>query len=141
MCIGNDFKKGYVKILSRALLLAGVGMMIVGLKEDINLICTAGFFFFFMLPFVNNCLDYLVRINVLEEYQGRAWSIISFVSQAGYVIAYAISGLLADKYSLITGYSIGRSSGAIISIAGIMLLLTGIMIYFIKPIKELEKIN
>ena len=134
----KGIKKGYVKILSRALILAGFGMMIVGLKEDIYLICIAGFFFFFMLPFVNNCLDYLVRINVLEEYQGRAWSIISFVSQVGYVIAYAISGILADKFSLITGNSIGRSSGAIISIAGIMLLLTGIMIYFIKPIKELE---
>ena len=36
------------------------------------------------------------------------------------------------------GSSIGRSSGAIISIAGILLLITGIIIYFIKPIKELE---
>lgn len=135
----KGIKKGYVKILSRALLLAGFGMMIVGIKENIYLICFAGFFFFFMLPFVNNCLDYLVRTNVLEEYQGRAWSIISFVSQTGYVIAYAISGILADKVSIITGSSIGRSSGTIISISGIMLLLTGIIIYFIKPIKELEK--
>lgn len=136
----KGMKKGYVKTLSRALLLAGLGMMIVGIKDNIYLICIAGFFFFFMLPFVNNCLDYLVRINVLEEYQGRAWSIISFVSQTGYVIAYAISGIIADKVSLITGSSIGRSSGTIISISGIMLLLTGIIIYFIKPIKELEKI-
>ena len=114
-------------------------MMIVGLKENIYLICVSGFFFFFMLPFVNNCLDYLVRINVLEEYQGRVWSIVSVVSQIGYVVAYAISGILADKTSLIMGSSIGRSSGAIISIAGIFLLITGIIIYFIKPIKELEK--
>lgn len=135
----KGINKGYVKILSRALLLAGFGMMLVGIKEDIYFICIAGFFFFFMLPFVNNCLDYLVRINVLEEYQGRAWSIISFVSQTGYVIAYAVSGILADKVSLITGNSIGRSSGTIISISGMMLLLTGIMIYFIRPIKELEK--
>lgn len=137
----KGIKKGYVKILSRSLLLAGVGMMIVGIKENIYLICIAGFFFFFMLPFVNNCLDYLVRINVLEEYQGRAWSIISFVSQTGYVIAYAISGILADKTSLITGSSIGRSSGIIISISGLMLLITGIVIYFIKPIKNLENIQ
>ena len=88
---------------------------------------------------MKSVLDYLVRTNVLEEYQGRAWSIISFVSQIGYVIAYAISGILADKVSIITGSSIGRSSGTIISISGIMLLLTGIIIYFIKPIKELEK--
>ena len=134
----KGIKRGYVKILSRSLLLAGFGMIIVGLKENIYLICVSGFFFFFMLPFVNNCLDYLVRINVLEEYQGRVWSIISVVSQIGYVVAYAISGILADKTSLIMESSIGRSSGAIISIAGMLLLITGIIIYFIKPIKELE---
>ena len=135
----KGIKKGYVKILSRSLLLAGLGMMIVGLKENIYLICVAGFFFFFMLPFVNNCLDYLVRINVLEEYQGRAWSIISFVSQTGYVVAYAISGILADKTSVIMGSSIGRGSGIIISISGVLLLITGVIIYFIKPIRKLEK--
>ena len=135
----KGIKKGYVKILSQTLLLAGLGMMMVGLKENIYLICVAGFFFFFMLPFVNNCLDYLVRINVVEQYQGRAWSIISFVTQVGYVIAYAISGKIADKVSLVTGSSIGRSSGIIISISGIMLLITGVVVFFIKPIKELEK--
>lgn len=135
----KGIKKGYVKILSQTLLLAGLGMMMVGLKENIYLICVAGFFFFFMLPFVNNCLDYLVRINVVEQYQGRAWSIISFVTQVGYVIAYAISGRIADKVSLVTGSSIGRSSGIIISISGIMLLITGVVVFFIKPIKELEK--
>ena len=135
----KGIKKGYVKILSQTLLLAGFGIVMVGLKENIYLICVAGFFFFFMLPFVNNCLDYLVRINIVEQYQGRAWSIISFVTQVGYVIAYAISGMIADKVSLVTGSSIGRSSGAIISISGIMLLITGIIVFFIKPIKELEK--
>lgn len=134
----KGIKKGYVKILSCSFLLAGLSMAFVGLWENIYLICIAGFIFFFMLPFVNNCLDYLVRINILEEYQGRAWSIISFVSQTGYVIAYALSGVFADKLSLITGSSIGRSSGMVISISGILLLLTGITIYFIKPIRKLE---
>ena len=135
----KGIRRGYVKVLALSLLLAGLGMAIVGLKDNIYLICGAGFFFFFMLPFVNNCSDYLVRTNVLEEYQGRVWSIMSFVSQAGYVLAYAVSGIIADKLAVLTGISVGRCSGIIISISGALLLLTGILICFIQPIKKLEK--
>lgn len=31
------------------------------------MICASGFAFFAMLPFANNCLDYLVRTNIAEE--------------------------------------------------------------------------
>ena len=49
-----------------------------------------------MLPFANTVIDYLVRMNIDNELQGRVWGLISILSQLGYVIAYAIAGPLAD---------------------------------------------
>lgn len=57
----RGIRQGYVKKLSLSLLLAGVCMVGFGLRENIYLICLFGFAFFAMLPFANNCLDYLVR--------------------------------------------------------------------------------
>lgn len=91
----RGIKKGYVKVLSLSLTVAGVAMVLFGVKENIYLICGAGFLFFAMLPFANNCLDYLVRTNIEDKYQGRAWGLIGFLSQLGYVAAYGLSGILA----------------------------------------------
>ena len=49
-----------------------------------------------MLPLANTVIDYLVRMNIDNELQGRVWGLISILSQLGYVIAYAIAGSLAD---------------------------------------------
>ena len=52
----KGIKKGYLKILSGSLAIAGIAMILFGLKENIYLICVAGFLFFAMLPFANNPL-------------------------------------------------------------------------------------
>ena len=93
-------KKGYVKILSASLFFAGIGMAGFGIWENIFIICIFGFIFFAMLPFANSCLDYLVRTNIADELQGRAWGFIGFISQIGYVVAYALSGAAADWFSV-----------------------------------------
>lgn len=93
-------KKGYVKILSVSLFFAGIGMAGFGIWENIFIICIFGFIFFAMLPFANSCLDYLVRTNIADELQGRAWGFIGFISQIGYVVAYALSGAAADWFSV-----------------------------------------
>ncbi len=71
-----------------------------GIWENIFIICIFGFIFFAMLPFANSCLDYLVRTNIADELQGRAWGFIGFISQIGYVVAYALSGAAADWFSV-----------------------------------------
>lgn len=53
---------------------SGIGMSGFGLCENIYVICIFGFIFFAMLPFANSCPDYLVRTNIADELQGRAWS-------------------------------------------------------------------
>ena len=69
----KGIKKGYVRVLSAALALSGVFMIGFSLTELIVPICAFGFLFFAALPFANNCLDCLVRMNIPENVQGRAW--------------------------------------------------------------------
>ena len=131
-------KKRYVKVLSFALVISGISMIGMGILENIVIICIFGMFFFLALPFANNCLDYLVRTNIPDEFQGRSWGLIGFISQLGYVLAYSISGIMADSLGIITNQGVGRGSAYIIQIAGICLIITALSISAIKKVKKLE---
>lgn len=134
----RGLKSAYVKILSLSLCTAGLFMIGFGLFENIITICIFGFLFFMTLPFANNSLDYLIRTNIPDDVQGRVWGLIGFVSQLGYVVAYALSGLAADTLGRITGRGVGRGAAFVILIAGLLLALTSIAIMFIKNVRILE---
>ena len=136
-----SLKKGYVKILSLSLAGAGFFMAVFGLKESIPLMCASGFFFFAMLPFANTALDYLLRTNIDNTCQGRAWGLIGVLSQVGYVAAYALAGVLADAAARIMGVSVGRGAAQLITASGILLAATAFLLYHIKAIRSLEKIT
>lgn len=130
--------KGYVKTLSLSLVIAGLAMVGFGLRENLILICGSGFGFFAMLPFANNCLDYLVRTNIAERLQGRAWGLIGFLSQIGYVVAYSLSGLLADGMGSWLHIGVGRGAATVIMVSGVLLSVIALGIYPIKAVRELE---
>lgn len=147
-------KRSYTKLLSYALFLAGIFMAVFGLRENIVLICISGFLFFTMLPIANTSLDFLLRTNIGNDLQGRAWGLIGVISQLGYVAAYALSGPLADyvfkplllkkgilanSVGRITGTGSGRGAGLLISIAGMLLCVTSLTLRHIKSVKMLEK--
>lgn len=134
----KGIKKGYLKILSVSLTIAGIAMIIFGLKENIYLICVAGFLFFAMLPFANNCLDFLIRTNIADELQGRAWGFIGFLSQIGYVVAYGLAGVLADGIGEQFQLGVGRGAAAVIMVSGVLLGIMALAIYPIKSVRELE---
>ena len=134
----KGIKKGYLKILSVSLTIAGIAMIIFGLKENIYLICAAGFLFFAMLPFANNCLDFLIRTNIADELQGRAWGFIGFLSQIGYVVAYGLAGVLADGIGEQFQLGVGRGAAAVIMVSGVLLGIMALAIYPIKSVRELE---
>ena len=136
-----SLRKGYVKILSLSLAGAGFFMAVFGLKESIPLMCASGFFFFAMLPFANTALDYLLRTNIDNTCQGRAWGLIGVLSQVGYVAAYALAGVLADATARIMGVSVGRGAAQLITASGILLAATAFLLYHIKAIRSLEKIT
>lgn len=131
-------KKGYVKLLSLSLFLAGIAMVGFGLKENIYLIGATGFCFFAMLPFANNCLDYLVRTNITADMQGRAWGLIGFLSQVGYVVAYGTAGLMADGIAKWMHTGVGRGAAAVIILSGILLAAAAIILNRIKSVRALE---
>lgn len=137
----RGIKKGYVKILSISLALAGVFILGFGVFESIVFITLSGFAFFLMLPFANNCLDYLVRTNTSVELQGRVWGIVGFLSQIGYVIAYGCSGILADWIAGMGGISVGRGAGIVMAFAGVALVIVSVSLLFMKEVKFLEKKN
>lgn len=134
----KGIRSGYVKKLSLSLLIAGGAMVFFGLRENLLLIGISGFCFFAMLPICNTSLDYLVRTNIAENMQGRAWGLIGFLSQIGYVVAYGTAGLLADGLADAFGLSVGRGAGMVILASGILLGITAILLYQIPSVKRLE---
>lgn len=150
---GITIKKGYARMLSISLFGAGVFMALFGLRENILFMGAAGFLFFSMLPFANASLDYLLRTNIDNHMQGRAWGLIGLISQLGYVAAYAVSGLLADyvftplllpggalseSVGKLLGVGAGRGIGLLIVLAGILLCITSLILLCMKSIRDLE---
>lgn len=146
-------KKGYVKMLAISLFGAGLFMGVFGLRENVVLICVSGFLFFAMMPFANTALDVLVRNNIENSVQGRAWGLIGVISQLGYVAAYALSGVLADyvftpmlvedgvladSVGKFFGTGVGRGTGLLISLAGVMLAVCAIVVICAKSVRKLE---
>ncbi|PAQ16750.1 MFS transporter [Bacillaceae bacterium SAOS 7] len=146
-------KKGFIKILSISLFCEGIFMAVFGLRENIVLLCISGFLFFAMMPFANTTLDFLVRTNIDNSVQGRAWSVIGLISQFGFIAAYSLSGVLADyvftpllvdggvladSVGKIIGTGSGRGMGLLIIIAGILLCVTSVILYNLKSVKKLE---
>ena len=131
-------KKRYIRVLSISLALAGIFMIGFSALESIPLMCVFGFLFFAALPFANNCLDYLSRTNIPDEFQGRAWGLIGFLSQLGYVAAYAVSGFAADILGTLTGRGAGRGSAMMIGLSGVCLIIAAFSIPMIKAIRNLD---
>ena len=97
-----------------------------------------GFAFFAMIPIANSALDYLVRTNIDNEVQGRVWGLIGFLSQMGYVVAYAVSGVAADALGQWTGLGVGRGSAIVVQFAGGLMAAIAVSLLLIKSIRNLE---
>ena len=132
-------KKEYGKVLQISFFMAGIFMIGMSIFENLVSISIFGFFFFATLPLCNNCMDYLCRTNIPDALQGRAWGFIGFLSQIGYVIAYAVSGLAADGLGNLSGMGVGRGAAMMIGISGALLSLVAVTLLRFPAIKELEK--
>ena len=76
--------------------LSGVFLSLLGLSGKLGLIAAAGFLFFSSLPLVNTGAEVLIRKNISNRLQGRAWGLIGLISQLGYLAAYVSAGPLAE---------------------------------------------
>lgn len=148
-----NIKRNYLRILRISLISAGFFMAMTGITTNILLIVTFCILFFTALPFINTCADVLIRLRIPNDVQGRAWGMISILTQLGYVAAYAVCGILADHVfepMLLEDGILAENVGRIIGTGegrgiGLMLIITGIVMFtfaFIfgsgKSIKEME---
>jgi MFS family permease len=148
-----NIKKGFSRILIISLIAAGVFMSMAGTTTNIWLIMTYCIMFFSTLPFVNTCADVLIRSRIPNDVQGRAWGMISVITQAGYVVAYAICGVSADyifrpmlmqdgifagTVGRIIGTGEGRGIGFMFIVAGIMMSLLALAFGFNKNLRRME---
>ncbi|MGN0704166.1 MAG: MFS transporter [Lentihominibacter sp.] len=134
----RGIRRSYADVLSISLAAAGVAMIVFGIKENMYLICTAGFVFFAMLPFANSSLDFLIRTNISDELQGRVWGLIGFMSQIGYVVAYGSAGVLADGIGEMFRIGVGRGAATVIMVSGMLLGIIAAAVHFIRPVRMLE---
>ncbi|MBB2183237.1 MFS transporter [Lachnospiraceae bacterium MD1] len=149
-----NIKKGYSRILMVSLMAAGIFMGLCGSTTSIWLIVVFCILFFASLPFVNTCADVLVRIRIPNDKQGRAWGMINILTQIGFVVAYAICGILADyvfepmlmengilagSLGRIIGVGEGRGIGLMLILSGIVMFLFAFIFGFRKSIRAMEQ--
>ncbi len=145
--------KSHVRLLSSGLFGCGIFFALMGVRENLILIAVFGFMMFVFLPFVQIGAEVLIRKNLANEVQGRAFGLISFITQMGYIFAYILSGLLADyvfepfmkgtsplavNIGNVIGTGNGRGIALLILIAGLLLAVVGIVVSRLKSVKALE---
>lgn len=149
-------KRKNVFILGTSLSIMGIFFSLTGIFANIWAIIIPGFLFFITIPFINSSIDVLIRKNISNEKQGRVWSMISVITYIGAIIAYAVSGFLADKIfnplfmpnsllvdslGRIFGVGPGRGIAFMFFISGIFIVLISILIFKSKTIHQLENSN
>ena len=147
-------KKNYSKILAVACFFCGIFMSMTGMNENLGIIGISTFLFFSTLPFMNSCADVLVRVSIPNELQGRVWGLISLITQMGTVVAYIISGIMADyvfepmfnkngilveNIGIIIGTGKGRGIGFMLILSGIGMLIMAIVIWKNGEIREVSE--
>ncbi|MFC5931673.1 MFS transporter [Cryobacterium melibiosiphilum] len=133
--------------LSLALAAAGVTVFLMGTTPEVPLIGVFAFLFFMTLPPLNTSVEVLVRASVPNEIQGRVWGLMGLVSQFGYVVAYGVSGPLADLVFnplLVKGGALADTVGALIGTGesrgiGLMLMIVGVLLAVIALLLPLMK--
>jgi len=146
--------KSYVRMLSLGLVGCGIFFALIGARENLLLTATFGFMMFVFMPAVQIGAEVLIRKNLANEVQGRAFGLISFITQMGYIFAYILSGVLSDyvfepfmrgnnffaiKIGNVIGSGEGRGNALLILIAGMALAIVGIVFSRLKSVKMLEK--
>jgi hypothetical protein len=132
----------------------GLFMAFVGIRENLLLVIIPGLFFFMTLPFVNTGIEVLIRKNIGNELQGRAWALISFITYLGALLAFATAGSLADRVfnpllcapeaagsvpGIVFGTGRGRGIALLFSLSGVSVVLLSVLTARSASIRALEE--
>ncbi len=151
--IGILHLKRYVSTLAAGFGFAGIFIIFLGSSTNLILITIAGVMFFTVLPFINTSAEVMIRCRIPNAVQGRAWGLISILSQMGFVLAYACAGVVADQIfnpmfltdgllagtvGRIIGVGPGRGIGFMLILSGFFLIVLGLVIRKMKILKTME---
>ncbi|MGX7092912.1 MFS transporter [Hutsoniella sourekii] len=144
-----------LSLLRMGMVICGLFIIGLGLSRSVASLTLSCFLIFLTLPVMTSSLETLMRLVIPSGIQGRVWGILSFLSQMGYLIAYLLSGPLADyvfeplllEGGLLAstpidnwlGIGPGRGIGLLFVLAGTLLLLTASLLMKNKPISLLRR--
>ena len=145
--------KSYGRMLAFGLLGCGIFFALIGVSKNLFLIAACGFMMFVFMPAIQIGAEVLIRKNLANEVQGRAFGLISLITQMGYILAFIASGILSDylfepfmcgssalalNIGAIIGTGPGRGDALLIVITGVAMASVGIIVSQLKSIKLLE---
>lgn len=150
-CLKNI--KSYQKILAFGLVFCGLFLGLMGVKENIYWMTVCGFLMFLCMPIIQVAADVMIRKSLPNEVQGRAFGMIGFISQLGYIVAYLLSGVLSDQVfepfmrgdstialliGKVIGDGVGRGIALLLFFVGVLLAILGVVFSRIRCVKALE---
>jgi MFS family permease len=117
------------------MLLAGVAIILGGVRPSIVLFAVAAFGFFFALPIMNGSSQVIWQTKVAPEVQGRVFAISGMFAMSSLPLGYLAAGPLADRVFeplLRADGALASSVGRIIGVGpgrgiGLLFILTGFM--------------
>ena len=114
----------------------GVLIFFLGTTTSVLAIGVLAFAFFMTLPPLNTSIEVIARSSIPNETQGKVWGLMGLISQLGYVLAYAVSGVLADSVFnplLREDGALANSLGGLIGVGtsrgiGFMFMIVGVLL-------------
>lgn len=125
------------RLLTQGLAGAGVAMTLLCLRPSMVWVAAVGLLMFAALPLGNAGADAIVRIELPNAVQARAWGLISVLTQCGYLVAFTVLGPVADHLAepaladggalapslgAIVGTGAGRGCAVVVSVLGLLML-------------------
>ena len=149
----KNYGNHFLKMMIIGIVFMGIFILFLGTSTNLWAIGIWGFLLFATLPFINTGAEVLIRKNIPNEQQGRIWGLIGLISQMGYLVAYIVSGILADyiftpmltqdgllaaSVGKIIGVGESRGIGFMFMISGTFIIISGIGLARNRAVKKLE---
>jgi MFS transporter, DHA3 family, macrolide efflux protein len=85
-----------IRSMTLFMIIGSLGVVLMGVRQNVVLITAACFAFFFTMPFVQGCFDTVLRKKVAHDMQGRMFAVTSGVIQLAGTLAYVVAGPLSE---------------------------------------------
>ena len=143
----------YINVTFNFTLLLGFCIVVAGLKASVILVSSAIFIVFFSVPFINGSSLLIFQRKVALEMQGRFFAINDMIAKTSLLVAYLITGPLADRIfeplmeikgllannvGQIIGVEPGRGIGLLFVVMGTLTILLTIIAYHYPPLRFIE---